>query len=213
LLPNLIPLFLASVAPVGIALVIFLLTLEDGLTKTTAYLLSQALALAIWCVLVFSLSLNMQDAHVAGTPSVHSSLRTFLGILMLVLAVRFLVVGQDADALPLKWKAVAERISPWALFFVNLLISMLQVRYIALVIVGVGLIKGAMLSEPQKWASSAILLIALLWSQLLPVVAYLAFEKQRERLLDDMQRWMTDNGRIVNACVLGVLGTYLLWAA
>ena len=199
-------------APVGIALVIFLLTLKDGLAKTLAYLLSQALALAIWCVLAFHLSLNLQDTQVAGASSVHSSLRTFLGILMLVLAARFLIVGQDADALPLKWQAMAERISPWALFFVNLLISMLQIRYIALVIVGVGLIKGARLSGPQILASSAMLLIALLWSQILPLAPYLAFENERQQALDRMQRWMTDNGRIVNACVLGVLGIYLLWA-
>lgn len=211
LLINFIPLALAAIAPVGFVLVIFLITSKDGLRKSLAYLMAQALAFAIWGLVFLNLSLRLvgpSSPEIDGTPL---SIRVILGILLLVMAVRILITDQDPDALPLKWKSLIERISAITLFFINLFLSLFQLRFVLRIMIGVDMINSAQFPQSEALMSLLILLFVLLWPQLVPLAVYLALKNQRDKALKTMDNWMARNSRFINAGLLGGLGIILVW--
>jgi hypothetical protein len=197
---------------VGITLVIFLLTSQDGVKKALAYLIAQTLAFAIWGFVFLGLTLSLEGTPVPETArSPLSSIRAFLGILLLVIAVRNLLTDQDPDALPLKWKSLIERISAIVLFFLNLFLSLLQLRFVLLIMIGVDMINSAQLSQKDTFVGLLILLFMLLWPQLVPMAVYLALRNQREKVLKAMDEWMVRHSRFINVGLLGGLGIILVW--
>jgi hypothetical protein len=207
---NFIPLTLAAFSPLGITLVIFLLTSQNGVRKTFAYLISQTLAFAIWSFVFLNLSLEYTDTQSPDSTGVRETLRIFLGIILLVIAVRILLTEQDPDALPLKWRSLIDRINAIALFFVNLLLSLIQLRFVVLIMIGVDMINSAQLPQVSVFISSLILLVVLLWSQFVPLMVFLVFGKQRELALKNLEGWMTRNARYINPAFLGGLGLFLV---
>lgn len=207
---NFIPLALAAFSPLGITLVIFLLTSQNGVRKTLAYLISQTLAFAIWSVVFLNLSLEYMDTQAPDSTGVREILRIFLGIILLVIAIRILLTDQDPDALPLKWRSLIDRINAIVLFFVNLLLSLIQLRFVVLTMIGVDMINSARLPQVSVFISSLILLIVLLWSQFVPLVVFLVFGKQREMALKNLDAWITGNARYINSAFLGILGLFLV---
>ena len=211
LLINFIPLALAAIAPVGFVLVIFLITSKDGLRKTLAYLMAQALAFAIWGLVFLNLSLRLVGPSSPEIDGTLLSIRVILGILLLVMAVRILITDQDPDALPLKWKSLIERISAITLFFINLFLSLFQLRFVLLIMIGVDMINSAQFPQSKALMSLLILLFVLLWPQLVPLAVYLALKNQRDKALKTMDNWMARNSRFINAGLLGGLGIILVW--
>jgi hypothetical protein len=209
---NFIPLALAAIAPVGMGLVILLLTSQKGIGKALAYLIAQALAFAIWGIVFLNLSLKFEGLgpHEPGRASL--ALRTFLGILLLVIAVRIYFADQDPDALPLKWQALIDRISAIALFFLNLVMSLFQLRFVLLIMIGTDMISSAHFSQTGNLLALLILLFVLLWPQLLPLAAVLGLGGNKDRALKVLNDWLARNARLVNAGLLGVLGFVLLWS-
>ena len=211
LLINFIPLALAAIAPVGFVLVIFLITSKDGLRKTLAYLMAQALAFAIWGLVFLNLSLRLVGPSSPEIDGTLLSIRVILGILLLVMAVRILITDQDPDALPLKWKSLIERISAITLFFINLFLSLFQLRFVLRIMIGVDMINSAQFPQSEALMSLLILLFVLLWPQLVPLAVYLALKNQRDKALKTMDNWMARNSRFINAGLLGGLGIILVW--
>ena len=195
----------------GIALVIFLLTSRDGLRKTLAYLIAQALAFAIWGFLFLGLSLSVENTPAPEIPRSPLSIHTILGILLLVIAIRIFLTDQDPDALPLKWKSLIERTSAISLFFINLFLSLLQLRFVMLIMLGVDMIDSAQLPRSESFMGLLILLFVLLWPQLVPLVVYLSLRNQRDKALKSLDDWIARNSRFINAGLLGGLGIILIW--
>jgi len=137
-------------------------------------------------------------------------LRIFLGIILLVIAVRILLTDQDPDALPLKWRSLIDRINAIILFFLNLLLSLIQLRFVVLIMIGVDMINSARLSPVSIFISMLVFLIMLLWSQFVPLVVFLVFGKQRETALKNLDVWMTKNARYINSAFAGGLGLFLV---
>lgn len=193
-------------------LVILLLTSQKGISKALAYLIAQALAFAIWGIVFLNLSLNFEGVRTPEPGRASLAIRTFLGILLLVMAVRIFFADQDPDALPLKWQALIERISAIALFFLNLVMSLFQLRFVLLIMIGTDMISSAHFSRTGNLLGLLILLFVLLWPQLLPLAAVLGLGGNKDRALQALNNWLARNSRLVNAGLLGVLGLVLLWS-
>jgi len=176
-----------------------------------AYLIAQALAFAIWGIIFLGISVSLESTHLPKSDGSPLHIRVFLGILLLVIAVRILLTDQDPDALPLKFKSLIERISVAVLFFINLFLSLLQLRFVLLLMIGVDMIHSAQLPQSETLMSLLILLFVLLWPQLVPLAVYLALKNQREKALKSMDDWMARNSRFINAGLLGGLGIILVW--
>jgi len=197
-------------SPLGITLVIFLITSQNGVWKTLAYLISQTLAFAIWSVVFLNLSIKFADTQVPNSTGAPLILRIFLGIILLVIAVRILITDEDPDALPLKWRSLIDRINAIVLSFVNLLLSLIQLRFVVLIMVGVDMINSARLSPASALISALVLLFVLLWSQFVPLVVFLVFGRQREMALKNLDDWMTRKARYINSAFVGGLGLILI---
>jgi len=194
----------------GITIVIFLITSRNGIWKALAYLISQALAFAIWSLVLLNLSLKLADSRVPDSTKEFVILRIFLGIILLVIAARILLTDQDPDALPLKWRAFIDRINALVLFFVNLLLSLMQLRYIMLIMIGVDMINSARLSPALVLISLLVFLIVLLWSQFMPLVVFLVFGIKREMALKKLDVWIANNARYINSAFVGGVGLFLV---
>jgi hypothetical protein len=206
-----IPLAFAAIAPVGMGLVILLLTSRNGLSKALAYLTSQALAFAVWGILFLNLSVNFEGTRAAEATRASLAIRTFLGILLLIIAVRILLTDQDPDALPLKWKAQLEKISVAVLFFINLLLSLLQIRFVMLIMIGADMINSARLTWTGTVVGLLSLLLILLWPQMLPLAIFLTLSDRRDKALQTLDDWLARNSRFINAGLLGLIGIVLVW--
>ena len=208
---NFIPLALAAIAPVGMGLVILLLTSQKGVSKALAYLIAQALAFGIWGIVFLNLSVNFEGFRSSGPTRASLTIRTFLGILLLVIAVRILISDQDPDAMPLKWRSLIEEISAIALFILNLFLSLLQLRFVLLIMIGTDMINAARLTRTGSLLGLLILLFVLLWPQLLPLAVFITLRDQRDRALKALDDWLEKNSRLFNAGLLGLLGIVLVW--
>lgn len=207
---NFIPLAFAAIVPVGVGLVILLLSARKGLGKALAYLTSEALAFAIWGIVFLNLTFNFEGVQVHETSRGSLALRTFLGILLLVVAIRILLTNQDPDSLPIQWKSQIERISATALFFINLFLSLLRFRFVILIMIGADMIQAARFSLTGTVIGFLILLLVLLWPQLLPLGIFLSRRNQSDKALQFLDEWLTRNSRYVSAGGLGIIGIVLI---
>ena len=193
------------------ALVILLLTSQKGVSKTLAYLIAQALAFAVWGSIFIKLSVNFDSLGTTEPTRAGLSLRIFLGILLLVIAIRVLLNDEDPDALPLKWKSLIEKISAIALFFLNFFLSLLQLRFVLLIMAGADIIHNAHLSSMGTFLGLLILLVVLLLPQFIPLAVFVVMRNRRDKALKVMDDWLEKNSRLVNAGLLGFIGLVLLW--
>jgi len=159
---------------------------------------------------LLNLSLKLADSRVPDSTKEFVILRIFLGIILLVIAARILLTDQDPDALPLKWRAFIDRINALVLFFVNLFLSLMQLRYIMLIMIGVDMINSARLSPALVLISLLVFLIVLLWSQFMPLVVFLVFGKKREMALKKLDVWIANNARYINSAFVGGVGLFLV---
>jgi hypothetical protein len=137
-------------------------------------------------------------------------LKSLLGVLLLVLAVRTYFGEDDPDAPHPKWMTALDKASPITLFGIALLLSLIQLRFVVLMMAGINSIVVVNLSASQVVISLAILILAVIWPQLLPILIYLIMGQKAQLTLNSMNNWLTRNQRIVNVIVLGLFGIILL---
>ncbi len=102
------------------------------------------------------------------------------------------------------------KMGPVKLFGVGVVLSLMQFRFIALVLVGATVIAEARLSTTENLISVLWLALLMVWPMLIPVVVFLVLGERREAAMKSMRTWLTRNKRMINVVVLGVFGTLLL---
>jgi hypothetical protein len=90
------------------------------------------------------------------------------------------------------------------------LLSLMQFRFIALVLVGVTVIAEARLSITENLISVLWLALLMVWPMLIPVVVFLVLGERRQAAVKSMRTWLTRNKRMINVVVLGAFGILLL---
>lgn len=143
------------------------------------------------------------------TPTIPAALKLILGVLLLVLAGRSLVGEDDPDAPPPKWMAITEKPSVGALFGIGVLLSVVQIRFLLLMIAGVTMMMAAELSSIQTIVLLLILSLCMVWSLLIPIVIYVLAGERATEVLAAMNQWLTRNQRWINFVVL-LFGVVLL---
>ena len=209
ILISFIPLAAGAIAPVMIMAVILILSAKGGLPKAFSFILGRVLAYTVWGVLLLALADKLSDdTGEASTASL--VIKSILGLLLVVKAVRTFVGEDDPDAPPPKWMTALDKASPLALFGIAIVLSIIQVRFVILMMAGTSSIAGAGLSSSQVVVAMVFLVLAVIWPQLLPILVYLIMGKKAESVLSSMNVWLTRNQRMVNVVVLGLFGIVLL---
>ncbi len=206
---QILPLALAAIAPTMIGLVVLFLDDDRGLVKALAFILGKYLVYVIWGVV----SLDLAE-HIASTSSRDTSFSEVIflifGLLLLILAVRNFFGEDDPDAPPPKFMTILDKMGPIKLFGVGIVLSLMQFRFIALVLVGTTVIAEARLSTTENLISVLWLALLMVWPMLIPVVVFLVLGERREAAMKSMRTWLTRHKRMINVVVLGVFGILLL---
>ena len=209
LLIQFVPLAAGAIAPVMIMAVILILSAEGGLPKALAFILGRFVAYALWGVLLLAVSDKLSDS--SGETSTGSLVvKAILGLLLLVMAARNFVGEDDPDAPPPKWMATLNTTSPAALFGIAIVLSVVQLRFVALMMSGVTSIVDADLSSGLVVVALVLLVLAVILPQLAPILVFLVMGKNAQSVLTSMNVWLTRNQRMVNVVVLGLFGVVLL---
>lgn len=205
-----IPLAVAAIAPVMVVAVILMLSSKGGLGKSVAFILGRILCYILWGVLFIALAGKVASANSDETSTASLAIKTLLGGLLLVLAVKSYLGEDDPDAPPPKWMSALDKANPGVLLGIGVLLSIVQFRFVLLMMAGATSIAEAQLSLVQVVISLAVLILAMIWPQLLPIVLYVVMGDRAQAVLESMNHWLAQNQRMVNVVVLGLFGVVLL---
>src|SRR2546421_1704766 len=203
---QILPLAIAAIAPTMIGLVVLFLSDDRGLVKALAFILGKYLVYVIWGVVSLDLAEHIASTSSEGASSYSEVIFLIFGLLLLILAVRNFFGEDDPDAPPPKFMTILDKMGPIKLFGVGLVLSLMQFRFIALVLVGATVIAEARLSTTQNLISMLWLALLMVWPMLIPVDVLLVLGGSREAAMKSMRTWLTRNQRLINVVVLGGFG-------
>ncbi len=207
---QILPLALAAIAPTMIGLVVLFLSDDRGLVKALAFILGKYIVYVLWGVVSLELAGHISTTGLGGKSTYSEVIFLIFGLLLLILAVRSFFGEDDPDAPPPKFMTMLDKMGPVKLFGVGVVLSLMQFRFIALVLVGATVIAEARLSTTQNLISVLWLALLMVWPMLIPVVVFLVLVECREAAMKSMRTWLTRNQRMINVVVLGVFSILLL---
>jgi hypothetical protein len=210
---QLLPLALGAISPVMILLIVLFLASKGGMAKSLAFIAGKYLTYVLWGLVFLGLMDTVGATGESGEPSTVSLvIKILLGGLLLILALKTYLGEDDPDAPPPKLLTVLDKMGPGKLFLVGILLSIIQLRFVALVLAGVVIIATAQLPAGQNAIAILILALLMVWPMLIPVVVFLAMGDRRDAALGSMNAWLDRNSRIITVMVLGAFGLILLWS-
>ncbi len=210
LVVTFVPIAVASISPVGISIVVLLLSTKRGLAKAVAYLSATVFAFLVWGLIFLTLSTRLPAEEDSAPGAASLLLRTFLGIIFLVLAIRSYLSEQDPDAPPPKWQSTLDKLGLGTVVAISLFMGFTNLRFLLLIMAGADSIVSLQPSLLQAALGLVLLVLAVLWPQLIPLGVYLAAGEGAEKALVSMDGWLADNAHLVNTLILGLIGIVLL---
>src|SRR5262245_55390788 len=196
LLASLLPLALIGlVSPALTSLTILLLSTRRPLPNATAFVLGGLIILVIvgTPVVVF-VGGALQNLHM---PELGPVLSVVLGVLFLVLALRFYFNIPDPDAPPPQWLGLIDTITPRRAFLFGVVLIGTNVKILATYGFGLYAIVQAQLGLMRGLLGLAALLMIVLLAILVPVAIYAASPDQADRLLASARVWLMGASRIL----------------
>jgi len=210
LLLNFIPLVLAAITPAMLAVVAFLLSLERGPMRAMMFMAGRLVAYVGWCTVLFIFTDRLFDLTLDGPPTFLFLLKSILGLLLIAMAIKIALGGNDPEALPSKIVDMFTGMSFIQLSGLGVLVSLFQVRHILLMFVGVTEIILAELSIADMVLATLILIVMINASQLILIGVYLALSDRADTLFQTIDAWLKQNNRRI-AAIISLIGVFLLW--
>lgn len=203
-----LPLGAAAIAPVMVVAVILLLSADKGFKKALAFIAGRLLCYGLWAVIF--LFVFQSIAQSAGEPAqITLWIKIALGVLLVVLAVKNIVRRKKSPGQP-KWMAKLDKARPIALFGIGFGLSVVQVRYVVLMLAGATIITAAGLPPGQIVITASALVLLIIWIQLLPLIIYLIMGKKAASVLASLKEWTIRHQNIINFIVLLLFGLILI---
>ncbi len=210
LIASYVPIALASISPVGVSVVVLLLSTRRGLGKAVAYLSATVFAFLVWGLIFLNLSTRLPAKGDSAPGAASLLLRTFLGIIFLVLAIRSYLSEQDPDAPPPKWQSALDKLGLGTVVAISLFMGFTNLRFLLLIMVGADNIVSLQPSLQQAALGLLLLVLAVMWPQFIPLGIYLGAGERAEKVLARMDGLLADNAHLVNTAILGLIGIVLL---
>jgi len=207
---NFIPLALAAITPAMLAVVIFLLSLDRGSMRAGTFMAGRLLAYSGWCTVLFIFTDRAFDLTIDSPSTFILLLKIILGLLLVAMAIKIALGGNDPEALPSKIVDMSTEMSLIQLFGLGVLVSLFQVRHILLMFVGVTEIILAELSILNTVLATLILIALVNASQLILIGVYLTLSDRADTLFQTIDAWLKKNNRRI-AAIISLIGIFLLW--
>ena len=167
-------------------------------------------AYAGWCTVLFIFTDRVFDLTLDGPPTFILLLKSILGLLLVGMAMKIILGGDDPEALPSKIVDMFTGMSHIQLFGLGVLVSLFQVRHILLMFVGMTEIILAELSIANMVLATLILIVMINASQLILISVYLALSDRADTLFQTIDAWLKQNNRRI-AAIISLIGVFLLW--
>ena len=193
-----------------LAAVTFLLSLERGPMRAGMFMAGRLVAYVGWCTILFIFTDRVFDLTLDSPPVFILLLKSILGLLLVAMAVKIALGGNDPEALPSRIFNMFGHMSFSQLFGLGVLVSLFQVRHILLMFVGVTEIVIAELSVIKMLLSTLILIVMINASQLILIGVYLFISDRADRVLQSIDAWINQNNRRI-ATIISLVGVFLLW--
>jgi len=193
-----------------LAVVVFLLSLERGPMRAGMFMAGRLVAYTGWCTVLFIFTDRVFGLTVDGPSTFILLLKMILGLLLVAMAIKIALGGNDPEALPSKIVDMFTGMSFIQLFGLGVLVSLFQVRHILLMFVGVTEIILAKLSIVNRVLATLILISLINASQLILIGVYPAFSDRADTLLQTIDAWLKKNNRRI-AAIISLIGVFLLW--
>lgn len=207
---QMLPLALIAITPTIIGMIVLLLSTTGGLAKALAFVLGKYITYILWGLAILALAGQISSPRPRGASTISVVIDVLVGVLLLVLAVRIYFGEDDPDAPPPKFITLLENMGPVKLFGVGIGLSLIQIRFIVLMFVGVAIITDAKLSTTDGIISLLVLALLMVWALLIPVVVFLLMGQRRATGMKAMKAWLTRNQRKIDVVLLGIFGIAIL---
>jgi hypothetical protein len=205
-----VPIAVASISPVGVSIVVLLLSSRRGFTKAVAYLTATVFTFLVWGLIFLNLSTRLPAKEDSAPGAASLLLRTFLGIIFLVLAIRSYLSEQDPDAAPPKWQSALDKLGLGTVVAISLFMGFTNLRFLLLIMAGTDQIVSLQLNLLQAALGLILLVLAVVWPQLIPLGVYVVAGERGDKALATMDGWLAENAHLVNTLILGLIGIVLL---
>jgi hypothetical protein len=193
-----------------IGLVVFILNDARGLLKAFTLILGKYIVYVIWGLISLSLVGYISPPGSRKADFVSPALFLIFGLLLLILALRNFLGEDDPDAPPPKILTLVDKIGPFKFIGVGVLLSLVQPRFIMLVLVGAAIITNARLRTSENIISVFLLALLMVWVMLIPIIMLLVMGERGDDAMKSMRVWLTHNQRKLNVAVMGIFGIGLV---
>jgi Sap, sulfolipid-1-addressing protein len=207
---QMLPLALGSIAPVMIGVVILFLSTTNGLVKSITFVVGKYIAYLLWSCALLALAGRISTTNPRSTGTAVAVLFMLLGVVLLIFAVKTFFGEDDPDAPPPKIMVMLDKMGAGKLLVAGFLLSIGQIRFIGLLVIGVAIIAAANLSTAENIISVLVLCLIMIWTLLIPIIGFLVMGERRDSAMKSMREWLNRNQRIVNVIVLAFFGIALL---
>jgi hypothetical protein len=207
---QILPLALGAIAPTMIGLVVFILNEARGLLKAFTLVLGKYIVYIFWGLICLSLVEYISPPGSREADTFLSALFLIFGLLLLILAVRNFLGEDDPDAPPPKILKIIDKIGPFKFFGVGVLLSLVQPRFIMLVLVGAAIITNARLQTSENIICVFLLALLMVWVMLIPIIMFLVMGERGDDAMKSMKVWLTHHQRKLNVAVMGIFGIGLV---
>lgn len=204
---SLLPLALIGlVSPALTSLCILLLSTRRPLANAVAFVLGGlAILLTVGTLVVVWLGNALQDLQM---PELGPVLSIVLGLLFLVLALRFYFDVPEPDAPPPQWLGLIDTITPLKAFLFGVVLIGTNIKILGTYGFGLYAIAEAHLGLIPSLIELAMLLVIVLLAIVVPVAIYAARPDQANRLLAMARVWLQGASRIILIVISLALGLY-----
>jgi cytochrome c biogenesis protein CcdA len=207
---QMLPLALGAIAPVMIGVVILFLSTTNGLIKSIAFIVGKYIAYILWGFVLLALAGRISSSSSGKSGIVSAVISLMLGVLLLIFAVKTFFGEDDPDAPPPKIMVMLDKMGAVKLLVAGFLLSVAQLRFIGLLVIGAAIITNAALSTTENVISVLVLGLIMIWTLLIPIIVFLVMGERSDAAMKSMREWLNRNQRMVNVVVLGFFGIALL---
>lgn len=201
-----------AISPIPIIAVILMLFGRKARTTGPAFALGWVLTLAVVGVVVLLVADTSNVSSEQGPSDAVFAIKLFVGLLLLVLAVRQWrsrpKEGEEPE-MP-GWMSAIDEFTALRAFGLAALLAGVNPKNLGMTVAAGSTIAQAGLTDAEPWIVLSVFLALASVSVVLPVAYYLLAGSSAERNLNSMKAWLTANNATVMAVLFLVLGISLI---
>ena len=207
---KMLPFAFGTITPTMIGLIVLFLTGAQGLVKSFSFILGKYIMYVMFGLLFLNVTDFISSIDSVGTHAIVEIFFLIFGLLLLILAVRSFFGEDDTDTPPPKFMTILDQTGPVKLFGFGIAISIMQPRFIILILAGASIIAEATLPASENFISILVLALLMVWVMFIPIIVFLAMGKRRTTAMKSMRDFLVFNQHKINAGVMFFFGILMI---